>query len=51
MSTHGLDKDVVMLGGYQTLDFTADQPGLPVAGHRQRPFGPRTIRTATATTA
>jgi FtsP/CotA-like multicopper oxidase with cupredoxin domain len=29
-STHGLNKDVVMLGGYQTLDFdfTADQPGL-----------------------
>ncbi|MFJ9753290.1 multicopper oxidase family protein [Streptomyces sp. NPDC101149] len=28
--THGLRKDVVMLGGYQTLDFdfTADQPGL-----------------------
>ncbi|MFJ2734819.1 MULTISPECIES: multicopper oxidase family protein [unclassified Streptomyces] len=28
--THGLHKDVVMLGGYQTLDFdfTADQPGL-----------------------
>ncbi|MET8405347.1 multicopper oxidase domain-containing protein [Streptomyces sp900116325] len=28
--THGLDKDVVMLGGYQSLDFdfTADQPGL-----------------------
>ncbi|MFE9171879.1 multicopper oxidase family protein [Streptomyces kebangsaanensis] len=28
--THGLDKDVVMLGGYQALDFdfTADQPGL-----------------------
>ncbi|MET7379808.1 multicopper oxidase domain-containing protein [Streptomyces sp. NPDC005526] len=27
---HGLNKDVVMLGGYQTLDFdfTADQPGL-----------------------
>ncbi|MFD0507604.1 multicopper oxidase domain-containing protein [Streptomyces chiangmaiensis] len=29
-STHGLRKDVVMLGGYQALafDFTADQPGL-----------------------
>ncbi|MFJ8603133.1 multicopper oxidase family protein [Streptomyces shenzhenensis] len=29
-ATHGLRKDVVMLGGYQTLDFdfTADQPGL-----------------------
>ncbi|MFE4291866.1 multicopper oxidase domain-containing protein [Streptomyces sp. NPDC056647] len=29
-STHGLHKDVVMLGGYQSLDFdfTADQPGL-----------------------
>ncbi|MGW5128922.1 multicopper oxidase family protein [Streptomyces sp. NPDC004069] len=28
--THGLLKDVVMLGGYQTVDFdfTADQPGL-----------------------
>ncbi|MEV5573237.1 multicopper oxidase domain-containing protein [Spirillospora sp. NPDC052269] len=28
--THGLRKDVVMLGGYQALDFdfTADQPGL-----------------------
>lgn len=28
--THGLQKDVVMLGGYQALDFdfTADQPGL-----------------------
>ncbi|WEO93476.1 multicopper oxidase domain-containing protein [Streptomyces sp. FXJ1.172] len=28
--THGLHKDVVMLGGYQTVavDFTADQPGL-----------------------
>ncbi|MGW1170292.1 multicopper oxidase domain-containing protein [Streptomyces sp. NPDC002550] len=28
--TRGLRKDVVMLGGYQTLDldFTADQPGL-----------------------
>jgi FtsP/CotA-like multicopper oxidase with cupredoxin domain len=28
--THGLRKDVVMLGGYQSLefDFTADQPGL-----------------------
>ncbi|MFD4952030.1 multicopper oxidase domain-containing protein [Streptomyces sp. NPDC058451] len=28
--THALHKDVVMLGGYQTLDFdfTADQPGL-----------------------
>ncbi|MGW0083680.1 multicopper oxidase family protein [Streptomyces sp. NPDC003393] len=28
--THGLHKDVVMLGGYQRLDFdfTADQPGL-----------------------
>ncbi|MGW7527829.1 multicopper oxidase family protein [Streptomyces sp. NPDC054783] len=29
-ATHGLRKDVVMLGGYQSLDldFTADQPGL-----------------------
>ncbi|WP_433446156.1 multicopper oxidase domain-containing protein [Streptomyces sp. CA-142005] len=29
-ATHGLHKDVVMLGGYQSLDldFTADQPGL-----------------------
>jgi hypothetical protein len=28
--THGLYKDVVMLGGYQArdVDFTADQPGL-----------------------
>jgi FtsP/CotA-like multicopper oxidase with cupredoxin domain len=31
-STAGLNKDVVMLGGYQTMefDFTADQPGLTV---------------------
>ncbi|MER6357210.1 multicopper oxidase domain-containing protein [Streptomyces sp. NPDC001634] len=38
-ATHGLRKDVVMLGGYQTLDFdfTADRPGLSLFHCHQQP--------------